>query len=97
MVASSSPNASLQGLAVWAGLSAFGTPLLAAMLLSPNPLPHNVQTLGGVPTHPTMATASTPKAEGAADLNVTGWELLGIPSRTTCTSTCFPTGVCQGT
>src|SRR5437879_10211775 len=78
MAASSGPNASLQELAVCASLSAFGTPSVAAMLLGPNPLPHNVQTLGNVPTHPTMATAFTPKAEGAADLNVTGWELLGI-------------------
>src|SRR6476661_8791791 len=97
MLASSGPNASLQEPAVCAKLSAFGTPLLAAMVLSPNPLPHNVQTLGEVPTQPTRAMAFTPKADGAVDLKVTGWVLLGIPSRITCTSTCFPTGVCHGT
>src|SRR5947207_6136226 len=97
MAASSGPNANLQELAVCASLSAFGTPSVAAMLLGPNPLPHNVQTFGDVPTHPTRATAFTPNAEGAVDLNVTGWELLGISSRTTCTSTCFTTGVCTGT
>src|SRR6266852_3266962 len=97
MAASRVPKASLQGPAVRARLKAFGTPSLAVMALGPKPLPHSVQTLGEVPTHPTMATAFTPNAEGAVALNVTGWELLGIPSRTTCTSTCFPTGVCEGT
>src|SRR5579864_5150842 len=97
MLASTAPMASLHGFAVQASeASELGAPSCCASFFGPNPLPHSVQTLGDAPTHPRMATPFTPNAEGAVAVSVIGSELLGMPSRVTCTVAGVPTGISQG-